>query len=83
MKKLIITLLAFVLTACAGINTNTTDNNILVLSPKAGDIGEFNRDLDQCKYETSQRHRAKNPQHEALLADCMTAQKGYKLAERK
>ena len=39
--------------------------------------------LDQCKYETSQRHRAKDPQHEALLVDCMTVEKGYKLTERK
>jgi hypothetical protein len=49
------------------------------LKPKASDTAgkQFNRDLVACKHLTTQRHVVRDPQHEALLVDCMVQDKDY------
>lgn len=69
--------IAGTLVACA----TPADNTTYALVGKGGP-GQMARDYDQCKFETSQRHRAEDPQHVALIVDCMVAEKGYVLVPK-
>ena len=79
MKK-VITLFALVIMAGAALAT--TKDTVYVYQPKDGNEVQFKRDLVQCTYETSQRHRFKDPQKEALVVDCMLVQMGHKLVPK-
>lgn len=75
-KVLFAAMLAAALSACATVE----DKNTYVLQPKNGNVAQLQRDLTQCQFETSQRHKAKDPQRDALVADCMVNQNGYAIA---
>lgn len=74
MKNLLSTaLLAAALSACASTPVET-----YTVAP-GKDLSAFQRDTDQCNFETSQQHRLRDFQQPARSAQCML-DKGYKLA---
>lgn len=79
MKKAIFAvMLAASLAACA----TTQDTNTYTFDKRHTDAVQVARDVNQCKFETSMRHRVMNPQAEGLLAECMTL-KGYDMVATK
>jgi hypothetical protein len=62
-----------------GCASTQISDSAYTLQPKARDTAgnQFKRDLMACKHVTMQRHVVKDPQHEALLVDCMVQDKDY------
>jgi outer membrane protein assembly factor BamE (lipoprotein component of BamABCDE complex) len=79
MKK---TILAFMLAASLAACATTQDTNTYIFDKRHTGTVQVAQDVNQCKFETSMRHRVKNPRAEGLMVECMTL-KGYDMVATK
>lgn len=81
MKKLLIAVVLMSSVVASAIASADSDKSYYY-QPKDNNEAQFKRDLQQCSYETSQRHKYKDPQKEALIVDCMIKQMGHTLVAK-
>jgi hypothetical protein len=81
MKNLFILLITtIILSGCATPPSDIDNNAVYTIVPK-GDEAQYQRDVDQCKYETSQNRPFQDARSKPLQADCLMA-RGHRMVKK-